>query len=187
MNKVGSMNYCDECGSKQLIQQVPSGDNIARWTCTSCEKIFYSNPKVVVGAVVTYAGSYLLCKRAIAPRIGFWTYPAGFLENNETLEEGVLREAFEEAKVEIKLTGLLGTYSLTRINQIHVVYAASMITDAYSATFESSEVKLVEKQLIPWNDLAFTVTRWGLEAHMNSTPHTLVDSKSTNTNSYYVS
>ncbi len=173
------LNFCSQCGCSDVIAKVPPQDNIERQVCASCGFIFYQNPKVVVGAVVTYQGKYLLCRRNIEPQKGFWTYPAGFLENNETVEEGVIRESFEEAKITIEIQRLLGTYSLLAVNQVHLVYEAKMINDHYENTAESSEVRLVARDDIPWKDLAFPVIRSALKAHMNSEEKTQVDSKST--------
>ena len=173
------INYCAQCGSNQIITHIPAHDTHKRQSCQKCHTIFYCNPKVVIGAVTTYQNKYLLCKRAIEPRIGYWTYPAGFLENNETVEEGTIREAYEEAEIKIELIRLIGTYSLTTINQVHLVYSAQMLTPHYATTHESSEVRLTSKDEIPWHELAFPVTKWGLQAHLNSAQNMLIDSKST--------
>jgi ADP-ribose pyrophosphatase YjhB (NUDIX family) len=173
------LKFCSQCGCSEVVSKVPPKDNVERQICVICGFIFYHNPKVVVGAVVTYEEKYLLCRRNIEPQKGLWTFPAGFLENNETIEEGVIRESFEEARITIEIQRLLGTYSLLAVNQVHLVYEAKMINDHYENTAESSEVRLVALDDIPWKDLAFPVIRWALKAHINSQGDNQVDSKST--------
>ena len=173
------MNYCSQCGSSAIKPQIPEGDNLPREVCQNCHYIFYSNPKIVVGAVVTYNDLYLLCKRDIKPQKGFWTYPAGYLEENETLEEGAIRETFEESKAQVEINRLIGVYSLKRVNQVHIIYSATMLTEQFTTTFESSEVKLVQEKDIPWSQLAFPVIKWALKAHIDPSTSGQVDLKST--------
>ena len=164
MNKY---RYCSQCGKESISFKIPDGDTLHRHVCDHCHIIFYENPKIVVGAVTTYEDKFLLCKRAIEPQQGFWTYPAGYLENRESLEQGVHREASEEAGITIKLTRLLGTYSLTAIDQVHIIYAAEMIKPEYYPGKESLEVALFTQDEIPWDDLAFPVIRWALKAYIH--------------------
>lgn len=171
--------YCSQCGSAALQSQIPDGDNLPREVCQNCHFIFYLNPKIVVGAVVTFNDLYLLCKRDIEPQRGFWTYPAGYLEENETLEEGAIRETFEESKAQVEINRLVGIYSLKRVNQVHIIYSATMLTKQFETTFESSEVQLIKAQDIPWEHLAFPVIKWALKAHLDSAMHNQVDIKST--------
>ncbi len=175
-----TMKFCSQCGSDNIENRILAGDNMPRQVCLDCNSIFYSNPKVVVGAVVTYQGQYLLCKRNIPPQIGLWTYPGGFLEENETVEEGAIRETFEEAQAKITLTRLIGVYSLTAVNQVHLIYAAEMATKKFATTVESSEVELLAADEIPWKELAFPVIRWALKAHLDPNMQNQLDSKSTN-------
>jgi ADP-ribose pyrophosphatase YjhB (NUDIX family) len=156
--------FCSQCGKEAMTFKVPENDTHQRQVCNACHTIFYENPKIVVGAVTTYKDQFLLCKRAIEPQIGFWTYPAGYLENKESLEQGVLREAAEEAGIAVKLVGLVGIYSLTAVNQVHVVYAAEMIKPDFCAGDESLEVAMFAESDIPWDNLAFPVIRWALSA-----------------------
>lgn len=114
-----------------------------------------------------YQDKFLLCRRAIEPRQGFWTYPAGYLENKETLEQGVLREAHEEAGITIKLIRLLGTYSLTAVDQVHIIYLAEMTKPDYAPGKESLEVAMFSHENIPWDNLAFPVIRWALHAYLH--------------------
>jgi len=174
-----STDFCSSCGQQSIILLIPHHDTMTRKVCNHCKTIHYENPKVVVGAVTTFEDKFLLCKRAIEPQLGLWTYPAGFLENGESLEEGVIREAYEEALVEIKISHLIATYSLTRVNQIHMIYAATMLRPEFSTSNESSEVLLFERNKIPWEKLAFPVIRWSLKAFLTNQPG-VIDSKSTN-------
>ena len=171
-------NFCSQCGHQSIIFSTPHNDTRVRKVCNNCQTVHYENPKIVVGAVTTFEDKFLLCKRAIEPQLGLWTYPAGFLENGESLEEGAQREAFEEAFVEIDISHLIGTYSLTDINQIHIIYAATMSKPEFKSSVESSEVLLFKKNNIPWEKLAFPVIRWALKAFLTNPPGT-IDRKAT--------
>jgi ADP-ribose pyrophosphatase YjhB (NUDIX family) len=145
------------------IRAVPDGDTRARLTCPECGFIAYENPKVVVGSVASHDGRVLLCRRAIEPRAGFWTLPAGFLEMGETAEQGALREALEEARAALALEGILGVYSIARIGQVQVIFRARLIDpEAIGPTEESSEVGLFTWNEIPWDTIAFPSVRWAL-------------------------
>jgi ADP-ribose pyrophosphatase YjhB (NUDIX family) len=142
---------------------VPAGDNRERDVCGACGFVHYVNPKIVVGAVVTVPdGRILMCKRAIEPGLGFWTLPAGFLEEQETAEEGAIREAQEEANAAILIDGLLGVYSVPRISQIQLMFRARLAGDAFSPGVESLEVALFAWDAIPWEHLAFPSVKWAL-------------------------
>ncbi len=171
-------DYCSHCGQQAIVLTTPINDNRLRKVCSHCDTIHYENPKVVVGAVTTFEDKFLLCKRAIDPQQGLWTYPAGFLENGESLEEGAKREALEEALVTIEISHLIGIYSLLRINQIHVIYAAKMPKLEFGKGIESSEVLLFEREQIPWEQLAFPVIKWALTAFLTNEAG-IIDSKST--------
>jgi ADP-ribose pyrophosphatase YjhB (NUDIX family) len=134
-----------------------------RAVCVHCSFINYSNPKILVGSVVHVDEHILLCRRAIEPRHGYWTLPAGFLENNETAEAGAAREAREEALAEIAIEGLLAVYSLPHISQIQLIYRARLSNPKIGAGAESLEVALVSYDKIPWNDLAFPSVHWALK------------------------
>ena len=156
--------FCSQCGKPSIRLTIPADDTLPRQVCESCHTIFYDNPKIVVGSIVTYQDQFLLCKRAIEPRMGYWTYPAGYLENHESLEEGAQREAQEEAGITVQLTRLVGIYSLTGVNQIHIVYAGEMHKPEFAAGKESLEVAFFTPENIPWEELAFPVIRWSLSA-----------------------
>jgi ADP-ribose pyrophosphatase YjhB (NUDIX family) len=151
-----------------FVRRIPEGDLLERMVCADCGHIAYENPKVVVGAVVVADGAVLLCRRAIEPRVGFWTLPAGYLELGETLEEGAVRETWEEAQARVGLDGILGIFSISRIGQVHVMFRARFAAGAASPRFaagaESLEVGLFAWSDIPWNRLAFPSVHWTLDA-----------------------
>ena len=141
--------------------KIPEGDDHERRVCDTCGFIDYVNPKIVAGSVVTSGEKILLCKRAIEPRKGFWTLPAGFMEEGESVEEGAAREAMEEANAKIEIDRLLAVYSVPRISQVQVMYRAKLVSDI-SAGPESLEVGLFDWKDIPWKDLAFPTVVWAL-------------------------
>jgi ADP-ribose pyrophosphatase YjhB (NUDIX family) len=143
--------------------KIPDGEDRPREVCASCGFINYVNPKIVVGSVVQFGDRILLCKRAIAPRIGFWTLPAGFMEENETAEEGAAREAMEEACAKIEIDGLLAAYSVPRISQVQLMYLARLVDPNVAPGPESTDVMLVTWDEIPWGELAFPSVKWALE------------------------
>jgi ADP-ribose pyrophosphatase YjhB (NUDIX family) len=149
----------------EFVRQVPEGDNRERMMCPDCGYIAYENPKVVVGSVVVADGRVLLCRRAIEPRMGFWTLPAGYLELGETVEEGAAREALEEAQAQIGLDGLLAVFSIARIGQVQMIYRAHFVgAPVFSAGPESLEVRLFGWDEIPWAEIAFPSVHWSLNA-----------------------
>jgi ADP-ribose pyrophosphatase YjhB (NUDIX family) len=149
-------------------RRVPNGDNRERMVCADCGFVAYENPKIVVGSVVVHAGRVLMCRRAIEPRRGFWTLPAGYLEHGETVEEGAQREAWEEAQARIALDGILAVFSISRLGQVQVIFRARFAgSDAeprFTAGDESLEVRLFAWDEIPWPDVAFPSVRWALDA-----------------------
>ncbi len=148
------MNYCAQCGNS-VVFEVPDGDNLPRYICHHCNTIHYQNPKVVTGTLPVWQDKVLLCKRAIEPRHGKWTLPAGFMENNETLEQAAIRESVEEANANINISGLYTVFSLPHISQVYVMYRAELLDLNFSAGIESLEVKLFSEDEIPWQQLAF--------------------------------
>ena len=154
------MKYCPVCGSSEINLKIPEGDNRERYVCNNCGTIHYSNPNVVVGTIPSYENKILLCKRAIEPRYGLWTLPAGFLENGETIEQGAIRETLEEAKLKVKDSRLFTVISVPHIDQVYTFFTAKIINDDFGPTAESSEVQLFNYEDIPWDELAFpTVMR----------------------------
>jgi len=148
-----------------FVRRVPDGDTAERYVCGACGHVHYTNPKIVVGSVVTHRDRFLLCRRAIEPRIGLWTLPAGYLEENETPEEGARREAREEAQCDIVLDGLLAVYSIPRISQVQLMYRARLDAEQFGAGAESLEVKLFDWEDIPWTEIAFPSAGWALQHH----------------------
>ncbi|MEZ5938747.1 MAG: NUDIX hydrolase [Hyphomonadaceae bacterium] len=147
--------------------RTPDGEDRPRRVCDACGFIDYVNPRIVAGAVAHQDGRILLCRRAIEPRKGFWTLPAGFMEEGESVEEGVLREAREEAEAELELEALLAVYSIPRISQVQIFYRARLL-NAPRPGPESEEVMLVEWDAIPWSEIAFPSARWALEHYRAS-------------------
>jgi ADP-ribose pyrophosphatase YjhB (NUDIX family) len=141
---------------------VPEGDSLERLVCVDCGFINYENPKIVVGSVVQDGGKILLCRRAINPRKGFWTLPAGFMEQHETTMEGAMREAFEEANARIAIETLLAVYSIPRLSQVQLIYRAHLAAPGIAPGPESVEVGFFGFDEIPWRDLAFPSVHWAL-------------------------
>ena len=153
------MRFCPHCGA-HLEQRRPEGDDRDRHVCPACAMVHYQNPKVVVGSVCLLGERLLLCRRAIEPRRGYWTIPAGYLELGESAEAGARREAWEEARARIELDGLLAVYSVARIDQVQLLYRARLLDAAVEAGPESLEVRLLGWHEIPWADLAFPTVHW---------------------------
>ncbi len=149
-----------------FVRRIPEGDNRERLICPDCGHIAYENPKVVVGSVVVADGAVLMCRRAIPPRHGYWTLPAGYLELGETVEEGAAREAMEEAQADIELDGILGVFSIARIGQVQVIYRARFRggQPRFAPGPESLEVRMFPWESIPWDSIAFPSVRWALDA-----------------------
>ena len=153
------LNFCSRCGSP-LSRRVPAGDNRPRAVCDTCGAIHYQNPRVVAGCVVTWEQRVLLCRRAIEPRTGFWTLPAGYMENGETVAEAAIREAAEEANARIGIDALFTCLNVPRISQLHMMFRGKLLDPAVSAGHESMEVALFDADDVPWGEIAFpTVTR----------------------------
>lgn len=143
-------------------QAIPEGEDRNRSVCTACGFIDYQNPKIVVGSVATWEEKLLLCKRAIEPRKGYWTLPAGYLELGEAAEDGAVREAWEEARARLCIERLLAVYSVPRISQVQLMYRAELTSPKISPGPESSEVMLARWDEIPWADIAFPTVGWAL-------------------------
>ncbi len=157
----------------EFVRRVPEGDNRERLICADCGHIAYENPKVVVGSVVVANDAVLMCRRAIEPRRGFWTLPAGYLEHGETLEEGAAREAWEEAQAEIAVDGILGVFSISRIGQVQVIFRARFAAPdvpRFAAGPESLEVALFPWSGIPYGEVAFPSVTWALDAWRRAGP-----------------
>lgn len=158
--------FCSYCGRKTVIE-VPAGDHRPRRLCRECGAIHYENPRIVVGCVPEHEGRILVCRRAIEPRRGYWTVPAGFMENGETLEDGAARECFEEALAEVRIGSLLALVNIPEAEQVHVFFRATLTSSAFGAGEESLEAKLVLEHEIPWDDIAFPSTRFALQQYLS--------------------
>lgn len=144
--------------------KIPHGDDRERHVCNTCGFVDYVNPKIVAGAVVESGdGRILMCRRAIEPRSGYWTLPAGYMEQGESVAEAARREAREEACADLELIDLLGVYSIPRISQVQIFYRARLADPSIAAGPESEEVALYEWDDIPFGELAFPSVRWALE------------------------
>ena len=160
------MNYCSSCGAR-VETKVPEGDTFPRFVCTECRTIHYQNPRIIAGTLPVWQDQVLLCKRAIAPRQGYWTLPAGFLENAETIAAGAARETMEEANAQVSDLSLYSVFSLPHISQVYTFFKADLEGPSYSSGPESLEVELFFEQDIPWDELAFPVITQTLQHYFN--------------------
>ncbi|CCD28896.1 NUDIX hydrolase [Candidatus Glomeribacter gigasporarum BEG34] len=148
------MKFCSACGHA-VILRIPAGDQRARFVCTHCHAIHYQNPRNVVGALPVWGDQVLLCRRAIEPRYGFWTLPAGFMELGETTAQAARRETLEEAGARVELLPLFSLLNVVRAHQVHLFYRARLIDLDVRAGDESLEVRLFKEAQIPWEQIAF--------------------------------
>ena len=151
-----TMNFCSHCGSSVDLQ-IPEGDHLPRHVCRDCGAIHYQNPKMVTGCIPEWQDRILLCRRAIEPRCGLWTIPAGFMENGETLEQAAKRETDEEACAKVELGGLYALYNLPHVNQVYVIFRGKLVDGSFAPGLESLETALFEESEIPWHEIAFPV------------------------------
>lgn len=156
------MKYCSTCG-EQVEQKIPEGDNRHRYVCVSCDTIHYQNPRIVAGTVPVLDNRVLLCRRAIEPRYGYWTLPAGFMENSETTLEAAARETLEEALADVKMEDLYTVIHVPHIDQVHMFYRATLTNESFGAGEESLEARLFPLSEIPWDELSFPTVRRTLE------------------------
>lgn len=148
------MHFCTACGQRTQ-EKIPLGDQQLRQVCSECGTIHYVNPKVICGALALWEGKVLLCRRAIEPRYGLWTLPAGYMELFETMEQGSARETREEALAEVDIEQLYCMYNIPRIGQIYVLFKAQIINGQFGAGEETLESRLFSEEEIPWDQLAF--------------------------------
>lgn len=160
------MKYCSLCGAPVELR-IPLDDNRTRHVCTSCGEVHYQNPKLIVGALPEWEDKVLMCRRAIEPRYGLWTLPAGFMENGETTAEAAARETLEEANARIAIGDLYSMYSLPFINQVHILFRAKLLDLDFSPGQETLEAKLFRKTEIPWDEIAFRPVRFSLEYYFS--------------------
>ena len=152
------MKFCSNCGSEVALK-IPPGDTLPRHVCDACGTIHYQNPKMIVGCIAEWEDRILLCRRAIEPRHGLWTVPAGFMENGETTAQGAARETLEEANARVEIGPLYAMYNIPYINQVYILFRARLLDLDFSAGTESLEVRLFDEAEVPWEQLAFATVR----------------------------
>ena len=156
------MKFCSHCGQSVHVE-VPPGDNRPRHVCASCGQIHYENPRVVVGCVPEHAGAILLCRRAIEPRHGYWTVPAGFMELGETLAEAAIRETWEEANARVELGAMFAVVDVVQARQVHVFFRGRLADPSFGAGDETLESRLFTPEELPWREIAFPSITIALE------------------------
>jgi len=166
------MRFCNLCGAPVELRMLPN-DSHKRYVCTACEEVHYQNPKLIIGAIPEWEDKILLCRRAIEPRHGLWTLPAGFMENGETTLEAAARETLEEANAQVDIGELYSLYNLPYISQVYLLFRARLLNLEFSPGVESLEVRLFSENDIPWDALAFRPVLYTLQ-------HYFADRKSGN-------
>ncbi|MFK8015945.1 MAG: NUDIX hydrolase [Gammaproteobacteria bacterium] len=156
------MKFCSDCGHA-VDMTVPSGDNRLRAVCPACGIVHYENPKMVLGCIPVWEDKILLCKRAIEPRYGFWTVPAGFMENDESLAQAAARETFEEATADVQIGDLHAVVDVVHARQVHIFFHATLPVLKFAPGIESLETELFTEDQIPWQDIAFPSTTFALK------------------------
>jgi ADP-ribose pyrophosphatase YjhB (NUDIX family) len=152
------MKFCSQCGAPVSLG-IPEGDTLPRYMCVTCNTIHYQNPRMVVGCVAEWEDRILLCRRAIEPRYGLWTVPAGYMENGETTAEGAIRETLEEANARVEIGPLYALYNIPHVNQVYLLFRARMLDLDFRSGVETLETKLFAEKEIPWEQLAFPTVR----------------------------
>lgn len=163
------MNYCSRCG-RGVERKIPSGDNRERFVCGHCGTIHYQNPRIVTGCLPVWGDRVLLCRRAIEPRRGRWTLPAGFLEAGETVPAGALRETWEETRARVDIQALYTVFSVPHISQIHMFFRAQLVDGTFAVGEESLDVRLFDEDSVPWEELAFPVVTKTLRHYFDDRP-----------------
>lgn len=148
------MKYCTECGNT-VTKKIPEKDNVLRYVCEYCDKVHYQNPTIIAGCIAEWRGKVLLCQRAIEPRIGSWTLPAGYMENGESIEQAAVREAYEETGAKITIDSLYSVFHVEQMNQVYIIYRGTLESPHCQAGVESLEVKLFDPSDIPWEELFY--------------------------------
>jgi len=159
------MKFCSDC-SAPVTLLIPDGDHLPRYVCTVCKTVHYQNPRIITGCVPEWQGKILLCKRAIEPRLGYWTFPAGFMENGEAVQDGAAREAMEEALARVQIGSLLAIVNVIRAHQVHVMFRARLLDADFGVGPESLETGLYDEDQIPWADIAFLSVEFALRRYL---------------------
>jgi ADP-ribose pyrophosphatase YjhB (NUDIX family) len=159
------MKFCSACG-QPVVLKIPDGDHLPRHVCPACGIVHYDNPRVIAGCVPEWEGKLLLCKRSIEPRRGFWTIPAGFMENGEALQDAAAREAMEEALARVEIGSLLAIVNVIQAHQVHIMFRARLLDTDFGVGPESLEVRLYDENEIPWADMAFLSVEFALRRYL---------------------
>lgn len=159
------MKFCSACGQPVALK-IPDGDHLPRFVCTACGIVHYENPRIIAGCVPEWQGKLLLCKRAIEPRRGFWTIPAGFMENGEAVQDAAARESMEEALARVEIGSLLAVVNVLRAHQVHVMFRARLLDTDFGVGPESLAVALYDESEIPWDDIAFLSVEFALRRYL---------------------
>lgn len=167
------MKFCPDCGAP-TVPRVPEGDNRLRAVCSACAAIHYVNPKMVLGTIPFWGDQVLLCRRAIEPRLGLWTLPAGFMELGESTADGALRETAEEAGAQVALGELFSVFDIPHVDQVHLFYLAELQNLNFSPGPESLEVRLFQEAEIPWHQIAFRTITATLKFYFHDRRHGLM-------------
>lgn len=160
------MKFCSNC-AQPVSLSVPAGDHLPRFVCAACGTIHYENPRIIAGCVIEHEGKILLCKRAIEPRHGYWTAPAGFMENGESVQQAAAREAQEEALAQVQIGSLLAIVNVLRAHQVHMMFRATLTDPSFGIGPESLESQLYAEEEIPWHDLAFLSVEFALRRYLD--------------------
>jgi ADP-ribose pyrophosphatase YjhB (NUDIX family) len=156
------MNFCSNCAAP-LIFELPEGDHLPRHVCRNCGMIHYQNPRVIVGCLPVFEQKIMLCRRGIEPQFGKWNLPGGFMENGETVQQGAAREMYEETGATGEVLHLHSLYNVVPVNQVHLHFYTQLTTPHYQLTPESTEIVFFTESEIPWDDIAFASTAFGLK------------------------
>jgi len=157
-----TMKYCCYCANP-VVLKIPEHDNLPRYMCENCGAVHYQNPKIVAGCIAKWEDKILLCRRAIEPRYGLWTVPAGFMENNETVAQAAARETFEEATAAVNNLTLHSLFNIPHINQVYIVFEGDLAQPEPKPGLETLEVRLVDEPEVPWDEIAFPVVHRALK------------------------
>lgn len=158
------MKFCSECG-QTVVSMIPEGDHLPRFVCPSCNTIHYQNPRIIAGCIPEWEDKILLCRRAIEPRKGYWTFPAGFMENGESLQQAAAREAMEEALARVHIKSLIAAVSVIRAHQVHMSFRADLLDTNFGVGPESLESRLYGEDEIPWSEIAFMSVNYALRKY----------------------
>ncbi len=159
------MKFCSDCGHA-VVSKTPVGDHLPRFVCEACGTIHYQNPRIIAGCIPEWEGKILLCRRAIEPRRGFWTVPAGFMENNEAVQDAAAREAQEEALADVEIGSLCSVVNVIHSHQVHIVFRARLLNTNFGVGPESLEVGLYDEADIPWDDISFLSVEFALRRYL---------------------